>query len=79
MLDMRREQHFRYDLREALNDHAVPLEQVNAISATIFSKGSRVSTDEAKAFVRQKVEEGVIPPEVRDRVLGLVERYSTWR
>ena len=79
MLDMRREEHFRYDMRQALTEGNVPAEQLNSIYATVFSKGSRNSLDEAKEFVFQKTEEGVLTPQVRDRILNLVDRYSTWR
>lgn len=79
MLDVRRQEHFRYDMRQALSEGRVPAEQVNSIYATVFSKGSRVSLDEAKDFVQQKTQEGVLSPDVRDRVLMLVERYATWR
>jgi hypothetical protein len=79
MLDVRREQHFRFDMRQALDEGKVPEEQRNAIYATVFSKGSRISLDEAKEFVQQKAQEGVLPPQVRDRILVLVDRYSTWR
>jgi len=79
MLDVRREQHFRFDMRQALDEGKVPEEQRNAIYATVFSKGSRISLDEAKDFVQQKAQEGVLPPQVRDRILTLVDRYSTWR
>ncbi|MCA1814472.1 MAG: hypothetical protein LC624_11065 [Halobacteriales archaeon] len=79
MLDVRREQHFRFDMRQALDEGKVPEEQRNSIYATVFSKGSRISLDEAKDFVQQKATEGVLPPQVRDRIMMLVDRYSTWR
>lgn len=79
MLDVRREQHFRYDMRQAMDEGKVPEEQRNSIYATVFSKGSRISLEEAKEFVHQKTQEGVITPQIRDRVLMLVDRYSTWR
>lgn len=78
-LDVRRADHFRYDMRQALTEGKVPEEQLNSIYATVFSKGSRISLDEAKTFVQQKVEEGVLTPQVRDRIMMIVERYSTWR
>ena len=79
MLDVRREQHFRYDMRQVLDEGKVPEEQRNSIYATVFSKGSRISLDEAKDFVQQKMQEGVLSPQLRDRIMMLVDRYSTWR
>jgi hypothetical protein len=79
MLDERRAEHFRYDMRQVLAEGKVPEEQGKAIFATVFSKGARISLDEAKQFVEQKTQEGVITPQVRDRIMMLVDRYSTWR
>lgn len=78
-LDVRRAEHFRFDMRQALDEGKVPEEQRNSIFATVFAKGSRISLDEAKAFVDLKTTEGVITPQVRERILMLVDRYSTWR
>jgi hypothetical protein len=76
---MRREEHFRFDVRQALDEGNVAMEQRNSIYATVFAKGSRISLDEAKDYVHQKTQEGVLSPQVRDRLLNLVDRYSTWR
>lgn len=78
-LDVRREEHFRYDMRQALDEGKVPEEQRNAIYATVFSKGSRNSLNEAKDFLNLKTQEGVLTPQLRDRLMMLCDRYSTWR
>ena len=39
MLDERRADHFRFDMRQALDEGKVPEEQRNSIYATVFSKG----------------------------------------
>lgn len=78
-LDQRREEHFRYDIRQALDEARMPEEQRNAFYASMYSKGTRNGTQEAKEFAQQKVDEGLITPQLRDRLQMLVERYSTWR
>lgn len=79
MLDLRREGHFKYDLREVLSKSSLPPEQLQAFAATIFSKGSRQSTVEAKEWVTQKLNEQVITKPERDAINTLIDRYSKFR
>ena len=79
MLDLRREGHFKYDLREVLSRSSLPPEQLQAFAATIFSKGSRQSTVEAKEWVTQKLNEQVITKPERDAINTLIDRYSKFR
>ncbi|HUR68278.1 MAG TPA: hypothetical protein VM370_03460 [Candidatus Thermoplasmatota archaeon] len=79
MLDLRREGHFRYDLKDVLAHSSLPPEQVAAFAATIFSKGSRQSTLEAKDWVTAKLAENVITKQERDAINTLIDRYSKWR
>ena len=79
MLDLRREGHFKYDLKEALAKSSVPPEQMAAFAATIFSKGSRQSTVEAKDWVTQKLHENVITKAERDAINTVIDRYSKFR
>lgn len=79
MLDVRREGHFRYDLRELLIGSSLPPEQVASFAATIFSKGSRGSTAEAKDFVTSKLQANLLSKTDRDAINTLIDRYSRWR
>lgn len=79
MLDLRREGHFKYDLKEALAKSTLAPEQLASFAATIFSKGSRQSTMDAKDWVTQKLTEGVITKTDRDAINTLIDRYSKWR
>lgn len=79
MLDISREGHFKYDLREVLSRSSLPPEQLKAFAATIFSKGSRQSTVEAKDWVTQKLNENVITKNERDAINTLIDRYSKFR
>lgn len=79
MLDISREGHFKYDLRDVLSKSSLPAEQIHAFAATIFSKGSRQSTVEAKDWVTAKLNENVITKAERDAINTLIDRYSKFR
>lgn len=79
MLDLRREGHFKYDLKDVLSRSSLPSEQVAAFAATIFSKGSRQSTVDAKDWVTAKLNENVITKAERDAINTLIDRYSKFR
>lgn len=79
MLDLSREGHLKYDLREVLVPGTIPPEQITGFIATILSKGGRVSTVEAKDWVTGKLDEKVISKAERDAINTLIDRYSKWR
>lgn len=79
MLDISREGHFRYDLREVLSKSSVPPEQIAGFAATILSKGARQSTVEAKDWVTTKLNENVITKAERDAINTIIDRYSKFR
>lgn len=79
MLDVRREGHFKFDLKDVLVRSSLPPEQVAGFAATVFSKASRQSTAEAKDWVTSKLAEQVITKPERDAINTLIDRYSKWR
>lgn len=79
MIDVRREGHLKYDLKEALLQSTLPPEQVTTFIATVISKGARQSTGEAKDWVTAKMHEGILAKADRDAVNTLLDRYSKWR
>ncbi len=79
MLDLRREGHFRFDLKEVLLTSSVPPEQMAAFGATILSKGARISTAAAKEYVTAKLEAAQLTKPERDAINTLIDRYSRWR
>lgn len=79
MLDLRREGHFKYDLREILLQSSLPPEKIASFTATVISKGARISTAAAKEFVTGKLEEQVLAKPERDAINTLIDRYSRWR
>lgn len=79
MLDLRREGHFKYDLKEVLGKSSLPPEAIASFAATIFSKGSRQSTVDAKDWVTAKLNEQVITKAERDAINTVIDRYSKFR
>lgn len=79
MLDLRREGHLKYDLRDVLSRSSLASEQQATFVATVLSKGSRQSTGEAKDWVTAKMNEGIIARNDRDAINTLLDRYSKWR
>lgn len=79
MLDLRREGHFKYDLKELLANSSMPADKIAPFAATLISKGSRLSTGEAKDWVTSKLEENLITKPERDAINTLLDRYSKWR
>ena len=79
MLDVRREGHLKYDLREILSRSQLASEQQGTFIATVISKGARQSTGEAKDWVTSKMNEGLIARNDRDAINTLLDRYSKWR
>ena len=50
-----------------------------SFAATIFAKGSRGTTQEAKDFALEKKTEGLIDEATLKAIINLIDGYSTWR
>src|SRR5688572_15689309 len=79
MLDKSKENYFKYDMEDLLKKHEVPEERRLSLAATIFAKGSRSTTQEAKDFVKEKQTEGLITEPLAKAIINLIDGYSTWR
>lgn len=79
MLDQRRANYFRYDCEDILKASAVPEEMQNSLIQTLWAKGSRDSLMEAKVWLNDKVKEKVVDAATQQKILNVMERYSTWR
>ena len=79
MLDKSKENYFKYDMEDLLKKHEVPEERRLSLAATIFAKGSRSTTEEAKQFVKEKQTEGLITEALAKAITNLIDGYSTWR
>lgn len=74
-----RKTHFLYDLKEILAQTKMPEAQWRSFGETLFAKGARVSTEDAKDWLLEKVEDNTITMKDAEQIAGLVERYSFWR
>ena len=79
MLNLRRVSSFRYDLREILSQFEVNETIAGSILASIVAKGSRVSIESAKAYVRDQQKTGAYPTEASEEICSLLDRWSTYR
>src|ERR1041385_7944590 len=79
MLDKSKENYFKYDMEDLLKKHEVPEERRLSLAATIFAKGSRGTTQDAKDFIKEKQQEGLITEALAKAITNLVDGYSTWR
>jgi hypothetical protein len=79
MLDQSKANYFRYEMLDFLKTTPVPEEHHNALMQTLWSKGSRISLQEAKVWLNDKVKEKMVDPVTQQKILGILERYSTWR
>lgn len=79
MLDKSKENYFKYDMDDLLRKANVPEPRRLSLAATIFAKGSRGTTQEAKDFATEKKTEGIIDEPTLKQILNLIDGYSTWR
>ncbi len=79
MLNVRRLSSFRYDLREILDQFEVSETIAGSILASIVAKGSRVSIESAKTYVREQEKAGSYPSEASEEICSLLDRWSTYR
>ncbi|MHB8584211.1 MAG: hypothetical protein ACYDDF_00020 [Thermoplasmatota archaeon] len=79
MMAVGRKTHFMYDLREILRATKMDEARYRSFAESLFAKGSRVSTDEAKIYLREKVNDNTFREEEAQAIADLVERYSFWR
>jgi hypothetical protein len=79
MLDQSRANYFKYDLQDILKDSPVAPELHNSLIQTLWAKGSRDSVTEAKVWLNDKVKEKAVDAGTQQKILGVMDRYSTWR
>ena len=79
MLNDRRLNPFKYDVREVLASSKIEQEQANPLLATLVAVASRSSIREAKEFLDKKKEEEIIDEDVHKAICKLLDRYSKRR
>ena len=79
MLDQSKANFFRYEMEDFLKGTPVAPEQQSALIQTLWAKGSRDSVVEARVFLNDKVKEKVVDPATQQKLLAIMDRYTTWR
>ncbi len=79
MLDQSKANYFKYDLQDILKASPVAPEQHNSLIQTMWAKGSRDAVQEAKVWLMEKVKEKIVDAATQQRILNILDRYSTWR
>lgn len=79
MLDQSKANYFKYDLQDLLKSSPVAEELHNSLIQTLWAKGSRDAVQEAKVWLMEKVKEKQVDPGTQQKILNIMDRYSTWR
>lgn len=79
MLDHGQETRVRYFWEEILEDAGMEPENARYLIQGTWTKGFRGSTQDAKAFLREKEAEGVIDAEIRQKMSKIIDKYSKYR
>lgn len=79
MLHVRNLEVLEYDIRQILDELSLEEKVVNAFMANLITKGSRGSLREAKEYVRELTDQGVLPDSVSERILTLLDHNRKYR
>jgi hypothetical protein len=79
LLDTSKANYFKYDLQDLLKQSPVAPELHNSLIQTLWAKGTRDSTQEAKVWLNDKVKEKQVDVATQQRILAILDRFSTWR
>lgn len=80
MLDGSQETRFRYFLEEILiEQNGMEPENARPFIQQLWTQGNRNGTDEAKDWLFDKLNEGVVDKDTSDRILQLINKYSRYR
>ena len=78
-LNRSRHVEYRYEMRALLKEIEVSPEQHSVLLGTIWAKGERQDVNSAKDFVRERVTSGAITEEQCDRLISVIDSYTTRR
>ena len=70
---------FKYDMNEILASTSMDASKASAFLASVIAKASRVSTKDAKEYIRGFMESGDLTKEENDRICKLLDKYSKYR
>jgi hypothetical protein len=79
MLNMRRVNDFRYDVRQIVAKSQMDESVGPSFIAQVIAKASRVGIKDAKVYVREFEERGECSKIVSDNICNLLDRYTKYR
>lgn len=77
MLNMHGVSTFNYELENLLNK--LPESDRRPVFASIYSKASNISIEEAEEFINTRVVEGIIPKDLSLELITLLNKHSRYR
>ena len=78
MLDMGRVKYFLFDLNDILEK--IPDDSVRGtLKGNIYSKASKNSIWDAREYIERMASEGVIPSDIKEKLILLLRRYTRRR
>ena len=78
-LNRSRHVEYRYEMRALLKEIEVAPEQHSVLLGTIWAKGERQDVNAAKDFVRERVNSGAITEDQCERLISVIDAYTTRR
>ncbi|NMC77320.1 MAG: hypothetical protein GYA60_08540 [Candidatus Methanofastidiosa archaeon] len=76
-LNMGRVSDFKWDLNQVLNN--LPEDKAGLIRGPLYAKASKIGVEEAKKFLKDKEEEGIIDKDIAFEILRVLTKYSKFR
>ncbi len=76
-LNMGRVSDFKWDLNQVLNK--MPEDKAGLIRGPLYAKASKIGFDEAKQFLKDKEDEGLIDTDIALDILRVLSKYSKFR
>ena len=70
---------FKYDMRRILEDEGVEDEHRSNVLSQTIAKGQRQGVDEAKIFLQEKMDAGIISEKCLSRIEKLIDSLTTRR
>lgn len=79
MLHQGRITSLRYDMKEVMSHYKVEESAASTVMASVIAKGTRISINSARDFVREQEKTGMYPREALEELCDLLDRYSKLR
>ena len=78
-LDRSRHMEYKYEMRGLLIELDIPEEHRSNILGTIWARGERLTAADAKEFISEKREQGVLTEDQDSTLKKVVDRYTVRR